>query len=130
MDWKLTGDRPIWLQLKEQITQRIILGEYPMGSRLPTVRELATEAGVNPNTMQRALTELERDGLVYSQRTAGRFVTEDKRMIDAAKLGLAENHIKTFLLAMTRLGYQREEILDLLRQVTTKEGITDGGSGM
>ena len=63
MDWKLTGDRPIWLQLKEQITQRIILGEYPMGSRLPTVRELATEAGVNPNTMQRALAELETENV-------------------------------------------------------------------
>ena len=97
---------------------------------MPSVRDLATEAGVNPNTMQRALAELERDGLVYSQRTAGRFVTEDKTMIDAAKLGLAENHIKTFLLAMTRLGYRREEILDLLRQETSKEGITNGGSGM
>ena len=130
MDWKLTGDRPIWLQLKEQITQRIILGEYPMGSRLPTVRELATEAGVNPNTMQRALAELERDGLVFSQRTAGRFVTEDKTMIEKAKRGLAERHIKTFLAAMLRLGYQPEDIVTLLRQETSEEGSANGGSGM
>ena len=130
MDWKLTGDRPIWLQLKEQITQRIILGEYPMGSRLPTVRELATEAGVNPNTMQRALAELERDGLVFSQRTAGRFVTEDKTMIEQAKRGLAERHIKTFLEAMIRLGYRPEEIVSLLRQETGEEGSANGGSGM
>ena len=80
------------------------------------MRDLATEAGVNPNTMQRAMTELERDGLVYSQRTAGRFVTEDRAMIEAAKRSLAERHIKTFLEAMIRLGYQREEMLSLLRQ--------------
>ena len=88
------------------------------------------EAGVNPNTMQRALTELERDGLVYSQRTAGRFVTEDRNMIDAAKRGLAERHIQDFLAAMGQLGYKREEIVALLRQETCKEGITDGGAGM
>ena len=62
------------------------------------------------------MTELERDGLVYSQRTAGRFVTEDRAMIEAAKRSLAERHIKTFLEAMIRLGYQREEMLSLLRQ--------------
>ena len=80
------------------------------------MRDLATEAGVNPNTMQRALTELERDGLVYSQRTTGRFVTEDQAMIASAKRSLAERHIQAFLEAMTHLGYGREEILTLLRQ--------------
>ena len=130
MRWQFSNDAPIYAQLIAQIKVGIVSGAFPPGERLPSVRDLATEAGVNPNTMQRALAELERDGLVFSQRTAGRFVTEDKTMIDAAKLGLAESHIKTFLLAMTRLGYRREEILDLLRQETTKEGITDGSSGM
>ena len=115
MDWKLTGDRPIWLQLKEQITQRIILGEYPMGSRLPTVRELATEAGVNPNTMQRALAELERTGLVYTQRTAGRFVTEDAAVVDSAKQELAHQQIGAFLHRMERMGYDREQTAQLVR---------------
>ena len=124
MDWKLDDGRPIWPQLSQQLARRIIAGVYPPGSRLPSVRELAAEAGVNPNTMQRALTELERDGLVYSQRTAGRFVTEDKAMIETAKRALAERHITAFLDAMTRLGYRREEVISMLRQE-----IAEGGNG-
>ena len=76
---------------------------------------------MNPNTMQRAMTELEREGLVYSQRTAGRFVTEDETMIQQAKRGLAERHIKLFLAAMTRLGFRPEEMIDLLRQEAREE---------
>ena len=108
----------------------IVSGAFPPGERLPSVRDLATEAGVNPNTMQRALTELERDGLVYSQRTAGRFVTEDQTMIEAAKRGLAEGHIQTFLAAMRRLGYGKEDILNLLRQENEKEETTHGDLDM
>ena len=115
MRWQFSNDAPIYAQLIAQIKVGIVSGAFPPGERLPSVRDLATEAGVN---------------LVVSQRTAGRFVTEDKTMIDAAKLGLAESHITTFLLAMTRLGYRREEILDLLRQETSKEGSTDGSFGM
>ena len=77
MDWKLTGDRPIWQQLTEQVALRILTGEYPPGSRLPAVRELAAQAGVNPNTMQRAMAQLEQDGLAVGSRTAGRTVTVD-----------------------------------------------------
>ncbi len=130
MKWQFSNDAPIYAQLIAQIKVGIVSGAFPPGERLPSVRDLATEAGVNPNTMQRALTELERDGLVYSQRTAGRFVTEDKAMIEAAKRGLAESHIKQFFKAMIHLGYQREEILALLRQETMEEGSTDGSSGM
>ena len=75
MTWKLDSDRPIYAQLLELIQMRIISGHYPAGSRLPSVRELAAEAGVNPNTMQKAFSELERNGLIWTQRTAGRFVT-------------------------------------------------------
>lgn len=129
MQWEFSDDAPIYAQLIKQIKVGIVTGGFPPGERLPSVRELATEAGVNPNTMQRALSELERDGLVYSQRTAGRFVTEDKTMIQGAKRSLAERHIKTFLEAMLRLGFQREEIISLLRQ-EVKEESGDGGSGM
>ena len=94
------------------------------------MRDLATEAGVNPNTMQRALVELERDGLVYSQRTAGRFVTEDTAMIGAAKRDLAESHIRNFLQAMGHLGYRREEIVTLLRQEAAEEGEEHARIGM
>lgn len=130
MKWLFSNDAPIYTQLIEQIKVGIVSGAFPPGDRLPSVRDLATEAGVNPNTMQRALAELERDGLVYTQRTAGRFVTEDKAMIETAKRGLAERHIKTFLAAMLRLGFRREEIMSLLEQETGEEGMTHVDSGM
>ena len=121
MLWQFSGDAPIYSQLIEQIKVGIVSGVFPPGERLPSVRDLATEAGVNPNTMQRALTELERDGLVYSQRTAGRFVTEDNTMINQAKRSLAERHVKTFLEAMLRLGFQRDEIIDLISKELGEE---------
>ena len=121
MLWQFSGDAPIYSQLIEQIKVGIVSGVFPPGERLPSVRDLATEAGVNPNTMQRALTELERDGLVYSQRTAGRFVTEDNTMINTAKRSLAERHVKTFLEAMLRLGFQRDEIIDLISKELGEE---------
>ena len=77
MTWNFNDNAPIYLQIVHSLQRGIAGGVYPPGSRLPSVRELALEAGVNPNTMQRALSELERTGLVCSQRTAGRFVTED-----------------------------------------------------
>jgi len=130
MIWQFTNGAPIYSQLIHQIKQGIVSGAFPPGERLPSVRDLATDAGVNPNTMQRALAELERDGLVYSQRTAGRFVTEDREMIEQAKRGLAQAHIQSFLSAMTRLGYEREEILALLRREAEEEGKSDDSSGM
>ena len=130
MKWQFNADAPIWSQLIAQIKVGIVTGAFPPGERLPSVRDLAAEAGVNPNTMQRALTELERDGLVYSQRTAGRFVTEDQSMIASAKRSLAESHIQTFLRAMAHLGYDREEILTLLRQEKIEEGVEHGSSGV
>lgn len=130
MKWQFNADAPIWSQLIAQIKVGIVTGAFPPGERLPSVRDLAAEAGVNPNTMQWALTELERDGLVYSQRTAGRFVTEDQNMIASAKRSLAESHIQTFLRAMAHLGYDREEILTLLRQEEIEEGEEHGSSGV
>ena len=130
MKWQFSNDAPIYSQLIDQIQVGIVSGAFPPGERLPSVRDLATEAGVNPNTMQRALAELERDGLVYSQRTAGRFVTEDQAMIASAKRSLAERHIQAFLEAMTHLGYGREEILTLLRQEEIKGGEDNGSSGV
>ncbi|WP_293009312.1 MULTISPECIES: GntR family transcriptional regulator [unclassified Oscillibacter] len=126
MKWHFSSDAPIYSQLIEQIKVGIVSGAFPPGERLASVRDLAVEAGVNPNTMQRALTELERDGLVYSQRTAGRFVTEDTAMIESAKRKLADRQIQNFLTAMTRLGFNKEEILTLVRRENTGEGLTHG----
>lgn len=116
MKWQFSNDAPIYSQLIEQVKVGIVSGAFPPGERLPSVRDLAVEAGVNPNTMQRALTELERDGLVFSQRTAGRFVTENKEMIDEAKKNLADYQIQNFLASMSRLGFDREEIVTLVRE--------------
>ena len=85
MPWELDSKRSIYGQIIERIQNRIVTGAYPPGGKLPSVRDLAEEAGVNPNTMQRALSELERTGVIYSQRTSGRFVTEDESMITQLK---------------------------------------------
>ena len=128
MQWHFSNDAPIYTQLIQQVKVGIVTGAFPPGERLPSVRDLATEAGVNPNTMQRALAELERDGLVYSQRTAGRFVTEDNTMINAAKRSLAKRHVKSFLEAMLRLGFQREEIISLIEQELGEEEANHAGT--
>ena len=109
MPWELDNDRPIYLQLMERIQQDIVSGIYKPGDRLPSVRDLAVEAAVNPNTMQKALSELERSGLVYSQRTSGRFITEDTQLLDEMKTSLASEHILQFLEKMKQLGFQKEE---------------------
>ena len=97
MSWNLNSERPIYAQIMERITMDIISGIYAPGAKLPSVRDLAQEAGVNPNTMQKALSELERTGLLFSQRTSGRFITEDLAMIEKTKVDLASIQIKEFL---------------------------------
>ena len=114
MDWEIRDDAPIYSQLVAQIKLGIAAGALSPGERLPSVRDLAAEAGVNPNTMQRALQELERQGLVYSQRTSGRFVTEETDVIENAKRSLADEQVRSFLDAMARLGYMRDDILRLI----------------
>lgn len=116
MDWKLTDGRPVWLQLKEQITMGIITGVYPPASRLPSVRELAMDAGVNPNTMQRALMELERDGLAYSMGTMGRVVTEDRSKIELLRKEAAKDVVARYLEGMQQLGYSPAEALKELEE--------------
>ena len=120
MQWNLTDNRPIYLQLIETVMQGIAAGEYPAGSRLPSVRELAAEAGVNPNTMQRALAELERQGLIYSQRTAGRFVTDNTEQILGKRKEIAMEQVELFLSKMKEMGYTAEEIITLIQQAMKK----------
>ena len=109
MAWQFDDERPIYTQLLEKIRVFIISGQYPPGSKLPPVRELAGEASVNPNTMQRALVELERSGLIYSQRTSGRYVTEDTSLIHSIKEAVASEKVREFLLSMEQLGFQPDE---------------------
>lgn len=110
MPWELKNDRPIYLQLIDQINYRIVSGLYPAGSKLPSVRDLAGEASVNPNTMQKALSELERNGLMITNRTSGRFITEDINMIHEMKMELAKQQLQIFLEQIKKLGFSDEEL--------------------
>lgn len=120
MAWQFEHDRPIYTQLLEQIRMKIISGSYPIKSKLPSVRELAAEAAVNPNTMQKALSELERSGLIYSQRTSGRYVTEDATMIQQLKEDIAREKIRELFQIMAQLGFKAEETKKLVDE-TVKE---------
>lgn len=121
MSWTLDNDHPIYLQLMERIQRDIIAGVYQPGDKLPSVRDLALEAAVNPNTMQKALSELERSGLVYSQRTSGRFITEDTEMLTQMKKELATEHIQEFFQKMEQLGFSRAELLTLVTKAAEGE---------
>lgn len=121
MGWAFEDNRPIYTQLLEHIQTNIISGAYPIGSKLPSVRELAQEASVNPNTMQKALSELERSGLIYSQRTAGRFVTEDAGMIRGKRAEIAEEKIRGFIELMKSLGFEPEHTLELIHEYLRRQ---------
>ena len=121
MPWKLDSNLPIYTQIIEHIQLDIISGLYQPGDRLPSVRDLAAEASVNPNTMQKALSELERSGLLHSQRTSGRFITEDEAMITQVREELAKKQIQEFMERMNKMGFDGEEIVTLL-QKTMREG--------
>ena len=111
MAWELNSDRPIYTQILEKIQMRIISGIYQPGDRLPSVRELAAEANVNPNTMQKAFAELERSGLILTQRNSGRTVTEDTSMIKQVQTQVALSQVQSFFQTMMELGFNKEEIL-------------------
>ena len=116
MAWSLNSDRPIYAQILEVIQIRVISGVYKPGEKIPSVRELAAEAGVNPNTRQKALTELERSGLVMAVRTSGRMVTENMEMIRQTREQLAREQVQEFIDRMEKLGFGREEVRRLLEQ--------------
>lgn len=121
MPWNLDSSRPIYLQIIERVQMDIITGRYQPGDKLPSVRDLAQEAAVNPNTMQKALSELERSGLIYSQRTRGRFITEDKELIHQMKKELAAAEVSAFVAHMKQLGITPEEIRQLLAETIEEE---------
>ena len=108
--------QPIWLQLVREFTRRIATGEWRAGQRVPSVRDLAAELGVNPNTVQRALAELERTRLAVAERTAGRFVTTDAGLIAEAQFGLAQAAADSYIAAARGLRLGQAAALDLLTQ--------------
>lgn len=122
-EWRLTSDRPVFLQIMEKLKLDIVTGAYRPGDKLPSVRDLAGEAAVNPNTMQRAFSELEREGLVYTKRTNGRFITEDIAMISQLKEQMALDAISKFLDSMRQLGFSGVETLTLLKETLEEEKV-------
>lgn len=123
MAWNLDSDRPIYAQLVERIQMQIVSGYYPPGGKLPSVRELAATAAVNPNTMQKAFAELERNGLLVTQRTNGRTVTEDAKLIKDIQQNLAKEHVDLFFSKMKELGYTEREVLELIEKCCEGESV-------
>lgn len=110
------NNSPIYTQIVEFFKSKIASGKYNPGDRVESVRELSLSMGVNPNTMQRAMSELERDGYLYSERTSGRYITKDTELIDKLKYGLISNILENFLNEMFSLGYKKDEILKIIQK--------------
>lgn len=117
MRWQIDSERPIYIQLIEQIQAGIISGYFSPGDKLPSVREFAAEAGVNPNTMQKALADLERTGLIHTNRTSGRFITSDEAMIKKLRIQSAKDIVEDFLNRMRQLGFEPEETLEYVTEI-------------
>lgn len=122
MSEQFDSSRPIYAQLVERLKARILAGTYQSGGHLDSVRDLAAAAGVNPNTMQRALAQLEAEGLVRTERTSGRFVTEDIDLIEQLRASAARNIAADFLEKMRSIGYTTQQAAELLRSWNETEG--------
>lgn len=116
MDWEIKSDRPVYLQLMEKIQFDVVSGIYKAGGSIPSVRELAANAGVNPNTMQKALSELEKKGLLHAKATSGRFVTSDAELIQTIREDIARNKAISYLENVKNLGYSVDEAVELLKK--------------
>lgn len=116
MNWIFSDDIPIYLQIMNQVKAQIAAGILKPGEKIAPVRELAMEAGVNPNTMQKALAELEREGVLYSKRTAGRFVADSESRTGSLQEQMAQEQMDNYLAAMKQLGYDSTQAVDQLQQ--------------
>lgn len=117
MDYIFDNERPIYIQLVEKLKAKIVSGELKKGERIPSVRELALTAKVNPNTMQKALTELENEGLVYTERTNGKFVTNDIKLIEKIKKELAKEKVNNYLNEMKNIGISYNDAIIYLQEL-------------
>ncbi|MEG0292568.1 MAG: GntR family transcriptional regulator [Anaerovoracaceae bacterium] len=121
MEWQFKTGTPIYTQIIDQLKINIANGAYAPGEKIPSVRDLALDAAVNPNTMQRALSELERDGLIYTVRTSGRFITDEKENLVHLKQSLAHNYAIEFVNKLEGLGMKKEEVLNVVRSYYEEE---------
>ena len=117
MSYSFDNERPIYVQLVEKIRLDIISGKLKQGEKIPSVRDFALEARVNPNTMQKALVELEEEGLLYTERTNGKYVTDNKKLIEKIKKELAEEKVNNFLEDINNIGISSKEIINYLKEL-------------
>lgn len=117
MKFSFDNNAPIYLQLVEQLKSDIISGKISAGERLPSVRDLALQLKVNPNTVQKALVELEEIGLVFTERTNGKFVTEDNELIKKYKQEYADMITQKYLKTMEQIGFDKSEVLLLIKDL-------------
>ena len=117
VEYYFDNERPIYIQLVEKFKSEIVSGKRKQGERIPSVRELALTARVNPNTMQKALVELEQEGLVYTERTNGKFVTNQKEVIEAIKKELAKQKVERYLKDMKEIGIAQEDAIKYLQEL-------------
>lgn len=118
MAWSFSSDKPVYVQIAERITISVLSGEYRSGEQIPTVRQLALEAAVNPNTVQHAFTLLENNGIVISQGTSGRFVTQDSTIIEACRKKMTEEIVQNFIKKCKKLSVTKKEIISIIEEVT------------
>ena len=116
MAWSFSPGMPVYIQIADNLTHLIISGKYPPGSQIPTVRQLAVETAVNPNTVQHAFAELEKRGIIETRGTLGRFVTEDKSLVEQSRHEHAKHIVKTFMKNIRQIGCTEEEIIDLIKE--------------
>lgn len=124
MEYIFDNERPIYIQLVEMIRVDIVSGKFEKGQRLPSVRELALTMKVNPNTMQKALAELEDEKLIYTERTNGKYVTEDEKLIEKVKKKLAQEKVNNYLNSMKSIGINYELAIQYLQELGGQNGIS------
>lgn len=117
MAWKFSSDRPVYLQISERIVRKVLSGEYSAGEQIPSVRQIALEAAVNPNTVQHAFSELENEGLIISKGTLGRFVTDDANVVEACRKRMAEQLVREFSKNMGELSIPKEQAIKMIEEV-------------
>ncbi len=117
MAWKFSSDKPVYLQIADRIVKKVLSGEYSAGEQIPTVRQIALEAAVNPNTVQHAFSELENEGLIISKGTLGRFVTDDIGVVTACRRRMAEQLVREFAKNMEQLSITKEQAVTMIEEV-------------
>ena len=117
MAWNFSSGRPVYIQISERIKKAVLSGEYVAGEQIPSVRQLALEAAVNPNTVQHAFADLEDEGIIISKGTVGRFVTEDIQIIEACRKQMAEQLVKDFVLNISQLSVSKDKAIAMIKEV-------------